>query len=334
MDPQKNRDRAIKIRAVRDIKIDREFEARLKALDPVDRRMLHESVKANGIETPLEMWGDILVDGHNRLQICKDLGISKVPTVQRIEIVDRDTALNWIISNQIGRRNLGNEERNILLGILMNLRKKIQGSYQSGEQNRQDGGFGSTAETISEEFGVPVRTIERAARHERAKERARKLGFSDIVEKLDSKVIRTNMDDFATMSARDEFPEVLASVRETGAFPKLERKPPMKATEPEGMWAEPTLPAADPVEVLELISGGSYTKQIERLAQLSKLFFVIDADSIINTPAKFQGETLRLIRALHDHAEELLDAAGDRVQVAQTVSKDDNIIDGDYTRRD
>ena len=46
----------------------------------------------------------MLIDGHNRFEICTRLGID-YQTVQ-IDFADRSYAVEWIIKNQFGRRNL------------------------------------------------------------------------------------------------------------------------------------------------------------------------------------------------------------------------------------
>jgi ParB-like chromosome segregation protein Spo0J len=61
---------------------------------------------------PLVVWssklGDdadaVLIDGHNRYEICQRHGIKF--TVKKMEFKDEDAACVWIIRNQFGRRNL------------------------------------------------------------------------------------------------------------------------------------------------------------------------------------------------------------------------------------
>ena len=57
----------------------------------------------------LLLWGDTLIDGHNRYSICQKYDIP-FKTIQR-EFTDRNTAIEWIILNQFGRRNLPAHER-------------------------------------------------------------------------------------------------------------------------------------------------------------------------------------------------------------------------------
>jgi len=54
---------------------------------------------------PLAVWNGVLVDGHNRFEICSRLGLPF--DVSEVDgIADRNDAIEWIIRHQFGRRNL------------------------------------------------------------------------------------------------------------------------------------------------------------------------------------------------------------------------------------
>ena len=65
---------------------------------------LEASILAEGCRDALVVWGDVLVDGHNRYKICEAHGVT-YQTVQK-DFADRNSALLWIINNQLSRRNL------------------------------------------------------------------------------------------------------------------------------------------------------------------------------------------------------------------------------------
>ena len=58
------------------IKIDPEFKSLLAPLSPEEYNQLQANIEADGCREPLVIWKgeDILVDGHNRLEICNELG--------------------------------------------------------------------------------------------------------------------------------------------------------------------------------------------------------------------------------------------------------------------
>ena len=88
-----------------DIKIDREFAALCPPLEKHERDQLEANiVEHKGCRDPLSLWNGILIDGHNRYEICTRL---KLPyKVVSIDLRDRLAATAWIITNQFGRRNL------------------------------------------------------------------------------------------------------------------------------------------------------------------------------------------------------------------------------------
>lgn len=91
------------------ITIDKEFESLIPPLSPEEYAQLEENCVKDGIRDPLVVWespdGDILVDGHNRWKIsAKHAGIRF--NVVKMHFENRDTAKEWILKNQLGRRNL------------------------------------------------------------------------------------------------------------------------------------------------------------------------------------------------------------------------------------
>jgi hypothetical protein len=84
--------------------IDPEFRDLIPPLTEDERRGLEESLKAEGCRDKGVRWGTILIDGHNRNEICGRLGIP-FETVEH-QFADRDAVKIWIIKNQFNRRNL------------------------------------------------------------------------------------------------------------------------------------------------------------------------------------------------------------------------------------
>lgn len=91
------------------IKIDPEFQALIPPLGAEELQQLEANIAKDKCRDPLVVWGDILIDGHNRYEICTRLGL-KFKTVA-MEFADRTAAILWIIDNQFGRRNLADIDR-------------------------------------------------------------------------------------------------------------------------------------------------------------------------------------------------------------------------------
>lgn len=90
--------------ACHELIVDPEFHELMPPLTAEEHRLLEDSIIANGCETPLFVWKGIVVDGHNRYDICKEHGIPFM--VVEKEFANRSSVLMWIIQNQLGRRNL------------------------------------------------------------------------------------------------------------------------------------------------------------------------------------------------------------------------------------
>ena len=73
---------------------------------PEERKGLEESILKEGCRDALVVWKghNILVDGHNRYEICTAHG-KPFETIE-MEFASRDDAMVWIIDNQFSRRNL------------------------------------------------------------------------------------------------------------------------------------------------------------------------------------------------------------------------------------
>lgn len=88
------------------ITIDPEFKSLIPPLSAEELAGLEQSIRDEGCRVPLDVWHghNILLDGHNRHEICTRLGIAY--RTAEIDLPDRDTAKVWIIRNQFNRRNL------------------------------------------------------------------------------------------------------------------------------------------------------------------------------------------------------------------------------------
>lgn len=84
--------------------IDDEFKALIPPLSEEERQQLEANIAEHGCRDPLVTWRGVLLDGHNRYEICTRLGVS-FDTVE-IDLPDREAVKIWIIDNQRGRRNL------------------------------------------------------------------------------------------------------------------------------------------------------------------------------------------------------------------------------------
>jgi len=153
------------------IAIDPEFRDLIPPLSDIERIQLEDNLTREGCRDPLVVWVDgasrILLDGHNRYDICDRNGIEFA--VIELEFENRRLANDWICRNQLGRRNLSPIDASELRGRMYNGRKQAKGGdRKSIHQN--EGLIDSTAEVVAKETGVSKATIERDGKYAEAVE--------------------------------------------------------------------------------------------------------------------------------------------------------------------
>jgi len=149
---------------ISNVKIDPELSSLIRPLQPEEYEKLKESILAEGIRDPLVVWRGILVDGHHRYKIAQEYGL-EFRTVE-IDLPDKEAAKEWIITNQLGRRNLTPMEASYYRGKLYESRKLSRGGDRKSKG--QNVLLKTTAEKIAEEYGVTDKTIKRDAQFSQA----------------------------------------------------------------------------------------------------------------------------------------------------------------------
>lgn len=89
--------------------VDEELERVAPPLAENELEILKADILEHGCKFPLIVWGDTIVDGHNRYRICKEADIPFA--VEQMEFADKTEAKLWIVKNQLGRRNLKDYQR-------------------------------------------------------------------------------------------------------------------------------------------------------------------------------------------------------------------------------
>lgn len=126
--------------------IDQEFKALIPSLTSEEYNQLEMNLIHEGCRDSLVTWNGILIDGHNRYEICTKNNI-KFNAVAK-EFQTREDVIEWIIRNQFGRRNLPNYERGKLALRLESVirerakeNQKLAGSKHTGNQytNKMEG---------------------------------------------------------------------------------------------------------------------------------------------------------------------------------------------------
>jgi N6-adenosine-specific RNA methylase IME4 len=156
-----------------------ELESLIPPLSNEEFKQLERNILEEGIRDPLVTWNGILVDGHNRYRIAEEHDISYV-TVEK-EFSDMNAVKEWMVNNQLGRRNLPEFVRGELLSYVRDLLK------EKGKEKQ--------ILTLNKGKESPVLSTIDKTEHNTQKEFADKLGWSTG---------KTGMFDVVTKKAPEE----------------------------------------------------------------------------------------------------------------------------------
>ena len=91
---------------------------------------MEKNILQDGCREPISIWENLILDGHNRFEICRKHGLNY--QTRTIVLHGRDEAIAWICSNQMGRRNLTEEQRHYLIGKRYEAEKRIGAPNPAG----------------------------------------------------------------------------------------------------------------------------------------------------------------------------------------------------------
>jgi len=176
-----------------------ELEALIPPLSQDELEQLEANLLKNGCRESLLVWPTtenvvspeststlpsyVLIDGHNRFKICQKNKIDF--SIHLVSFKTMEEVREFMIDNQLGRRNLTNEQASYLRGMKYLNLKQNRGKYVRNEQNAQNEHYGdseqmidlenqnaqnehseknkTTAEILGEKFNVGQATIRRDA---------------------------------------------------------------------------------------------------------------------------------------------------------------------------
>jgi len=95
------------------IVINEDLKAYIDPLTPDEYEALERSLLTEGCRDALVLWGDTLVDGHNRYGICRKHDIP-FTTVQNERFQSMDDVHLWMIEQHLGRRSVSDFQRGVL----------------------------------------------------------------------------------------------------------------------------------------------------------------------------------------------------------------------------
>ena len=166
-----------------------ELQELLSPLRQCEIDELTASITTEGIRDPLVVWKerDVLLDGHNRLGIAKNNQLDY--SVTYISLPSIEAAKRWIVTNQLGRRNLTRQRHDYYIGWLYEQSKGEHGAPHgnqnaSKKQSGQNDHSVNTSESIAEQTGVSEKTIRRDAEYAKAIDKLAEIAGPEVRENI------------------------------------------------------------------------------------------------------------------------------------------------------
>ena len=198
------------------LKIDPEFQSQIPPLTNDEFKQLEENILKEGkLISPLIVWNNTLVDGHNRYAILQkhpEIYFSTMP----LPFESREEVLAWICKNQLGRRNLTPGQKLFLIGKQYEAEKSAHGEsrkelhdengrFHRSCQTDNSGETMKTCERIAEENGVSTATVLRASKYMKGVEIADELmpGLKQSILSGQTKVSKADMRNLANANYDD-----------------------------------------------------------------------------------------------------------------------------------
>lgn len=144
-------------------RVDPEFQNKIPPISEDEFKQLRENIlEAGEVFEPLVIWNGIMIDGHNRWKVIQENPSIKYK-VREIPFPDKWAAFEWMYKNQLGRRNLTDEQRAYTIGKMYQARKKSAGNSTS--IRNADGTFQSNQSgqnvLIGQDAPIPTRREQR-----------------------------------------------------------------------------------------------------------------------------------------------------------------------------
>jgi len=140
--------------------INSELQDLLQPLTNEEYAILEGQLLKDGCKTPIEVTGSIIVDGHNRYEICQKHNLTF--TTSSLTFNSIEEVKDYIDRNQAGRRNMTETYEQFVFGRIYNRTKNPVGKPKGKKfgQNVQI----SVAQQIADEYGINEKTVRRAGK--------------------------------------------------------------------------------------------------------------------------------------------------------------------------
>lgn len=211
-------------------RIDPEFENKIPKIGEDEFKQLRENILAiMEVTEPLTIWNGILIDGHNRWKIIQEFPEVKWRT-RKMNFPDKWAAFEWMYKNQLGRRNLTDEQRTYMIGKMYEARKNTN-AFKGNQHTVQSGGAQfehkqRTADLIAKEIGVGKETVKRSEKFSKGVDALREVSPEAADKVLNGKTSTTKSDVSELGKAEPEIIEAFAEAIKADKKPPRPKRPP------------------------------------------------------------------------------------------------------------
>jgi len=265
-------------------RIDPEFQNKIPPIGEDEFKQLRENILAAGeVYEPLVVWNGVLVDGHNRWKVIRENPYIKY-TVREMSFTDKWAAFEWVYKNQLGRRNLTDEQRTYTIGKMYEARKNSNGGSRGNQYTKvadsQTGelpsGKRSTALEIGKELNIGKNTVLRSEKFSKGIDTLREINpaAADKVLSGKTKVTRTAVAGLAKME-KDEVEHAADAIMAGMLIPS--NKP--SVPDPPAEEPAPAYGIDGLIEIVE-INGRKYVSMLKTSIRTRQ--FVIDGEEAKN----------------------------------------------------
>jgi hypothetical protein len=133
-----------------ELKIKEEFKKLIPPLTPDEYKQLETNCIEEGIRDAIITWNGYIIDGHNRYKIATDWQLSFKSISKNFD--NEYDVIEWMLVNQLGRRNITSEQKQYLIGKKYENEKQRHGGQIKGIEKILPPI--STAQKIANEVGI------------------------------------------------------------------------------------------------------------------------------------------------------------------------------------
>ena len=139
-----------------ELKIKEEFKKLIPPLTPDEYKQLETNCIEEGIRDAIITWNGYVIDGHNRYKIAQDWQLSYKSISKNFE--SEFDVVEWMLVNQLGRRNITPEQKDYLIGKKYeNEKQRHGGQINTGVDNLSTPL--KTSQKIANEVGISDRQV-------------------------------------------------------------------------------------------------------------------------------------------------------------------------------